>query len=100
MAKDVLLKLATKAASSVLGKFERKISWRGAARAGKGFTVFISNKDMDDVIRIVKSLENSDLFVDDTTETVNHEIIKKEDGVFPALIALMAASLVVTMTLY
>ena len=99
MAKDVLLKLATKAASSVLGKFERKISWRGAARAGKGFTVFIS-KDMNDVIRTVKSLENSDLFVDDTTETVNHEIIKKEDGVFPALIAPMAASLVVPMTLY
>lgn len=99
MAKDVLLKLATKAASSVLGKFERKVSWRGAARAGEGFTVFIS-KDMDDVVRTVKSLENSDLFVDDTTETVNHEIIKKEDGVFPALIAPMAASLVVPMTLY
>ena len=41
MAKDVLPKLATKATSSVLDKFERKISGKGAVRAGKGFTLFI-----------------------------------------------------------
>ena len=57
MAKDVLLKLATKATLSVLIKFERKIIWRGAVRARKKFTLFISNEDTGD-IRIVRSLEN------------------------------------------
>ena len=32
---DVLFKLATKAASSIINKFERKINKRGAVKAGK-----------------------------------------------------------------
>ena len=51
LTKDVLPKLATKATSSVLDKFERKISGQGAVRAGKGFTLFISYS-------LEKSLEN------------------------------------------
>ena len=30
-------------------KFERKISGKGAVRAGKGFTLFILNRDMNDI---------------------------------------------------
>ena len=55
--KYVLSKLATKRASSAIGKFENKISGKGEVRAGKKFTLFISNKDMDDIIKIVESLE-------------------------------------------
>ena len=29
----------------------------GAVRSGKGFTLFISNEDMDDVAKIVESLK-------------------------------------------
>ena len=50
LAKDVSAKLATKAVSSVIDKFERKISRRGAVRAEKGFTLFISNEDMDHMV--------------------------------------------------
>ena len=81
LAKDVLPKLATKATLSILDKFERKISVWVAVRAvflslavRAGFILFISNKDMDYFIRIVKSLENSGLLIDGTTETVQHEI--------------------------
>ena len=49
----VLPKLATKATSYVLNKFERKISGQGAARAGKGLILFLSNEDMDDILKIV-----------------------------------------------
>ena len=63
LAEDVLPKLATEATSSVLDNFEKKISVRGAVRAGKGFTLFISNEDMHDIIKIVKSLEKSDLLM-------------------------------------
>ena len=49
LAKEVLPKSATKATSSVLDKFERKISGKGAARAGRQFTLFISNENMDHI---------------------------------------------------
>ena len=64
LAKSVLPKLATKATSSAIDKFERKISEWEAIRAEKGFTLVISNEDMDDIIRIIKSLENSGLLID------------------------------------
>ena len=41
LARHVLPKLATKATSSVLDKFERKISGKGVVSARKGFTLFI-----------------------------------------------------------
>ena len=53
VAKDVLPKLATKATSSIFCKFERKVSGKGAIRAGKGYTLFISNEDMNDIIKIL-----------------------------------------------
>ena len=37
--------------------FERKISGKGAVKVEKKFTLFISNKDMNDIIKITKSLE-------------------------------------------
>ena len=57
LAKDVLPKLATKTTSSVLDKLERKISGKGAVRAEKGFTLFISNEDVDDIFKIIESLK-------------------------------------------
>ena len=82
LAKDVLPKLATKATLSILDKFEREISVWVAVRAGKGFILFIPNKDMDYFIRIVKSLENSGLLIDGITETVQHEIKENKKMVF------------------
>ena len=78
LAEYVLPKLATKATFSVLDKFERRISRHGAIRAGKGFTLFILNEDMDGNIKIVKSLENSGLLIDGATEIVKHQIKKQE----------------------
>ena len=40
LAKDVLPKLATKVTLCALDKFERKVSRKGARRAGRGFTLF------------------------------------------------------------
>ena len=45
-------------------------------RAGKGFTLFISNEDMNDIIKFIKLLEDSGALIDGVTETVNHEIKK------------------------
>ena len=59
---------------NVINKFERKISGKGAVRAGKRFTLFISNEDMADIIKMVESLEKSGLPIDGLTKTVEHEI--------------------------
>ena len=45
-------------------------------RAGKRFTLFISNEDMNDIIKFIKSLEDSGVVIDGVTETVKHEIKK------------------------
>ena len=41
-----------------MSKFERKICEKTAVRTGKRFTLFISNEDVNDVIEIIKSLED------------------------------------------
>ena len=56
-----------------MSKFERKICEKTAVRTGKRFTLFISNEDVNDVIEIVKSLEDQDIFIDGVTETVKRE---------------------------
>ena len=53
-ARDNLLELVYNLDSNARNKSERKISGKGAARAGKGFTLFISNEDMNDIIKITR----------------------------------------------
>ena len=64
--------------SNAIKKFARKISGKGAARAEKEFTLFISNEDVSNIIKIIKSLEDSGVLIDVVTETVKHEIKKKK----------------------
>ena len=60
--------------SNAINKFEKKkedkIKGKEAVRAGKGFTLLISNKDMNDIIKIVKSLKDLGVLIDGVTETV------------------------------
>ena len=53
---------------------KKQISGKGAVRAGKGFTLFISNENIKNIIQIIKSWECSNLLIDCITETVQHEI--------------------------
>ena len=78
LARDNLPGLVSNLTSNGINKFERKISRKGAVRAGKGFALFISNKDMNDIIKIVKSLEDSGVLIDGVTETVKDETRKKK----------------------
>ena len=63
-------------------------------RARRGFTLFISNEDLNDIIKIIKSVEDSGVLIDGVTETVKHEIKKQESGVLAALLVSLAASLI------
>ena len=76
--------LVSNLASNATNKFESKISGKGVVRAGKGFTFFISNEDMNNIIKIIKLLEDWSVLIDRVTET----------GSFGALLTPLAASMV------
>ena len=78
LAQNVLPQLAANATSSVIDKLEKKRRGQGIIRAGKRFTLFILNEDMDDILRIVESLENSGLLIDSVNKNISGEIQKKE----------------------
>ena len=79
LARDNLPGLVSYLTSNVINKFERKISGKGAVRAGKGFTLFILIEDMNYIIKVVKSLEDLVVLIDWATETVKQEVKNKVD---------------------
>ena len=69
LAKSVLIPLGlTAAASAADARIHRKIL------GSENTTLIISNKDMKDLIKIVKSLEDSGLLLNGITETVQNEV--------------------------
>ena len=90
----LVINVASNAALNAINKFERKISGTGAVRVGKGFILFISNEDVDDIIKIVNSLGNSGILIDRITKAVEHQIKKQEGGFLGALLAPLTASVV------
>ena len=92
MPKDHLHGLVSNLALNAINKFERKISCKEAVRVGKGFPLFISNQDMNDIIKIIKSLDDTTVLIDGITKASKHEIKKQEGGFLGALLAPAAAS--------
>ena len=56
-------------------------------------TLIISNKDMDDLIRIVKSLEDSGLLLKGVTVSVQNEVKEQKGGFLSMLVGALGASL-------
>ena len=94
LAKDKLSGLVSNLSSNAKNKFQRKISGKDTVRAGDRFTLFISNKDMNDISKIIKLLEDSGSSIDRITETVKHKIKKQEGGWLWVLLEVLAASVV------
>ena len=68
-AKAVLSKPTTKATFPILDKYETEKRRWGAVRAGKEFILPVSNEDMDEIMKMVESLENSGLLTDSPIKT-------------------------------
>ena len=77
LARDNLPELVSNLTLNAINKFERNISRKRAVIARKGFNLFILNEDMNDIIQVIKSLEDSGVLTDGVTETVEHEIKNK-----------------------
>ena len=82
LARDNLSGLVSNLFLKAINKFKRKTSGKGAVRAGKGFTLFILNEDINDIIKIIKSLEDSNVLFDGITETVKHETKNNNTDLF------------------
>ena len=55
LARNNLPGLVSNLTLNATNKFERKINGKGAMRAGKRFTLFILNEDINNIIKIIKS---------------------------------------------
>ena len=89
LAKSVLIPLGlTAAASAADAGIHKKI-----LGSGNNTTLIISNKDMDDLIKIVKSLEDSGLLLKGVTESVQNEIKQQKGRYLSALLGTLGASL-------
>ena len=67
LARDNLLGLVSNWDSNAINKFGRKIRGKGAVRARKGFTLFISNEKTNNNIKIIKSLDDWNVLIDGIT---------------------------------
>ena len=56
-------------------------------------TLIISNDDMQDLLKIVESLKDSDILLDEITESVKNEVKEQKCGFLSMLLGTLGASL-------
>ena len=88
LAKNVLAALGLSAAMSAIdGSIKKKMLGSGAT------TLIISNDEMDDILKIVKSHENSGVLLKGVSEAIEHEAKEQRGGFIGMLLGTLGASL-------
>ena len=62
-------------------------------RSGLNTTLIISNDETQDIVKIIKSLEDSGLLLKRVTETVQNEVKERKGGFLSMLLGTLGASL-------
>ena len=89
LAKSALIPLGlTAAASATDSGIHKKI-----LGSGNMTTLIISNDEINDIIKIVKSLEDSGLLLKGVTQTVQNEVKEQKGGFLSMLLGTLGASL-------
>ena len=87
LAKNVLAPLGLTAAMSAIdGSIQKKIH-------GSGVKLIIEQEDMNDVIKIIKALENSGILLKGVTKTIENETKEQRGGFLSMLLDTLGASL-------
>ena len=87
LAKNVSAPLGLTAAMSAIDEsIQRKIH-------GSGIKLIIEEEDMQDIIKIIKELENSDIFLKGVSKTIENEIKEQRGGFLSMLLGTLGASL-------
>ena len=88
LAKKVLARLGISAAMSAIdGSIKKKMFGSGTT------TLIISNDEMDDILKLVKSLEDSNVLLKGVSETIQHEAKEQRGGFLSMLFGTLGASL-------
>ena len=91
LAKSVLIPLGlTAAASAADATIHKKILGSGH---NNNTTLIISNDEMDDILKIVKSLEDSGVLLNGVSETIQNEAKEQRGGFLSMLLGTLGASL-------
>ena len=88
LAKSVLIPLGLTAAAAADAGIHKKI-----LGSGNNTTLIISNKEIEDLIKIVKSLDDSGLLLKGVTESVQNEAKEQKGGFLSMLLGTLGASL-------
>ena len=87
LAKNVLAPLGLTATMSAIdGSIKKKMLGSGIT------TLIISNDEMDDILKIVKSLEDSGVLLKGVSETIQHEAKEQRGGFLSMLLGTLGAS--------
>ena len=88
LAKNVLAPLGiTAAASAIDAGIQKKIHGSGNT------TLIISNEEMNDIIKIIQALENSNILLKGITKTIKNETKEQKRGFLSMLLGTLGASL-------
>ena len=87
LAKNVLAPLGLTAAMSAIdGGIQKKMR-------GEGIKLMIEDEDMNDIMKIMKALEKSDILLDGVGKTVENEVKEQKGGFLSMLLGTLGASL-------
>ena len=88
LAKNILAPLGvTAAVSAIDAGIQKKIHGSGTT------TLIISNEEMNDIIKIIQSLEDSNILLKGVTSTINNEAKERKGGFLSILLGTLGASL-------
>ena len=88
LAKNVLAPLGiTAAASAIDAGIQKKIHGSGTT------TLIISNEEMNDIMKIVQALEDSNILLKRVTKTIENETKEQKGGLLSMLLGTLGASL-------
>ena len=88
LAKNVLAPLGLTAAMFAIDEsIQKRIHGSGAT------TLLTANEDMDDIMKIIEALENSDILLKGATKTIENEAKEQKGGFLSMLLGTRGASL-------
>ena len=82
----------TAAMSTIDGSIQKKIHGSGATK-GVGVKLIIEQEDMNDIMKIIKALENSDILLKGVSKTITNETKEQRGGFLSMLLGTLEASL-------
>ena len=88
LAKSVLMPVGLAAAALAIDVAIHKKMF-----ASGGTTLIISNEEMNDIMKIVKSLEESGLLIKGVCETIKNEVKERKEVFLSILLGILGASL-------